>query len=247
LKPDEFLDGHPQSLKLDLFEAFVQNIVDEVKAERELFAETAIVVTFDEGGGHYDSGFIQPVDFLGDGPRIPAIMVSPFSTGGRVVHSDYDHGSAVKFIERDWRLTPLTNRRRDNLPNPPAGDDNPYVPTNMPAIGDLFDSISAGGTANGIESEANFTDRLPLPFRGRVGVGGRKAPQAAMQTSRWSRAPATMMHWRSLPGPKARDPSAPRRFAAPGGLCGIKSQRCGWHRARSGAITKLTGGVPAGR
>jgi phospholipase C len=145
VKPDEFLDGHPQSSKLDLFEAFVENIVDKVKAKRELFAETAIVVTFDEGGGYYDSGFIQPVDFFGDGPRIPAILVSPFSTGGRVVHTYYDHVSVVKFIERNWRLAPLTNRSRDNLPNPRADDDNPYVPTNMPAIGDLFDMFDFDG------------------------------------------------------------------------------------------------------
>jgi phospholipase C len=139
VKPDEFLDGHPQSSKLDLFEAFVDNIVDKVKAKPELFAETAIVVTFDEGGGYYDSGFIQPVDFFGDGPRIPAIVVSPFSRGGRVVHTYYDHASVVKFIERNWRLAPLTGRSRDNLPNPRSDDDDPYVPTNMPAIGDLFD------------------------------------------------------------------------------------------------------------
>jgi phospholipase C len=145
LKPDELPDGHPQSPKLDLFEAFVQNIVDKVEAKRELFAETAIVVTFGEGGGYYDSGFIQPVDFFGDGPRIPAIMVSPFSTGGRVVHTDYDHASVVKFIERNWRRAPLTDRGRDNLPDPRAGDDNPYVPNNMPAIGDLFDMFDFDG------------------------------------------------------------------------------------------------------
>jgi phospholipase C len=153
VKPDEFLDGHPQSSKLDLFEAFVENIVDKVKAKPELFAETAIVVTFDEGGGYYDSGFIQPVDFFGDGPRIPAIVVSPFSTGGRVVHTYYDHVSVVKFIERNWLLAPLTNRSRDNLPNPRSDDDNPYVPTNMPAIGDLFDMFDFDGGRDGHDHE----------------------------------------------------------------------------------------------
>jgi len=65
--------------------------------------------------------------------------VSPFSWGGRIVHSYTDHVSILKFIERNWRLKPLTSRRRDNLPNPRNRDDNPSVPTNMPAIGDLFD------------------------------------------------------------------------------------------------------------
>jgi phospholipase C len=138
VKPDEFLDGHPQSSKLDLFEAFVENIIDRVKAKPELFAETAIVITFDEGGGYYDSGFIQPIDFFGDGPRIPMLVVSPFSAGGHVDHTYYDQVSVVKFIERNWHLAPLTARSRDNLPNPRTDDDNRYVPRNMPAIGDLF-------------------------------------------------------------------------------------------------------------
>jgi phospholipase C len=47
--------------------------------------------------------------------------------------------SILKFIERNWRLKSLTNRSRDNLPSPRSRDDNPYIPTNMPAIGDLFD------------------------------------------------------------------------------------------------------------
>jgi phospholipase C len=44
--------------------------VDHLTANKELFADTALIVTFDEGGGYYDSGYIQPLDFFGDGPRI---------------------------------------------------------------------------------------------------------------------------------------------------------------------------------
>jgi phospholipase C len=139
VKPDSLVDGHPASSKLDLFEALVENILGKLEAKPELFAETAFIVTFDESGGLWDSGFMQPLDFFGDGPRIPLIMISPFSRGGKVVHSYADHASVVKFIERNWGLMPLTNRSRDNLPNPRMDDDNPYVPQNMPAIGDLFD------------------------------------------------------------------------------------------------------------
>jgi phospholipase C len=56
-----------------------------------------------------------------------------------VVHSYNDHVSVLKFIERNWRLQPLTGRSRDNLPNPISADGNPYVPLNPPAIGDLLD------------------------------------------------------------------------------------------------------------
>jgi phospholipase C len=144
VKPDGLVDGAPASSKLDLYEAMLQKVLDTVGSNPELKAETALLITFDEGGGYYDSGFIQPLDFFGDGPRTPLIAVSPFSKGGRVVHSYTDHVSILKFIERNWRIPPLTSRSRDNLPNPHPGRDDPYVPANSPAIGDLFDMFDFG-------------------------------------------------------------------------------------------------------
>ncbi len=136
VKPSGFLDGHPASSKLDLFEGFVKKIITEVQANPTLWASTAIFITFDEGGGNYDSGYVQPIDFFGDGTRIPFLAVSPFSTGGKVDHTYYDHVSIIKFIEYNWGLSPVTGYGRDNLPNPTAGP-TPYVPGNQPAIGDL--------------------------------------------------------------------------------------------------------------
>jgi len=139
VKPDGLVDGHPATSKLDLFEAMLRKILDTLTLKPELMETTALFITFDEGGGYYDSGFIQPLDFFGDGPRVPLVVVSPYSRGGHVVHSYNDHVSILKFIERNWHLDPLTVRSRDNLPNPRAHEDNPYVPANAPAIGDLFD------------------------------------------------------------------------------------------------------------
>jgi phospholipase C len=140
-KPDGTMDGHPASSKWTLFEAFAKNIIELAQSNPEQWAETAIFVTVDEGGGFYDSGFIEPVDFFGTGPRIPMIAVSPFSTGGHVSHSYAEHSSFVKFVERNWMLEgKLSGRSRDNLANPIQDDeDSVYVPRNMPAIGDLFD------------------------------------------------------------------------------------------------------------
>jgi phospholipase C len=145
VKPDGALDGHPASSKWGLFEAFARNIIELAQSNPKQWAETAIFVTVDEGGGYYDSGFIQPVDFFGTGPRIPIIAVSPFSKGGHISHVYAEHASFVKFVERNWMLnTTLSGRSRDNLPNPRFDDDNPYVPSNMPAIGDLFDLFNFG-------------------------------------------------------------------------------------------------------
>jgi len=139
LKPDGRLDGHPASSKEDLFEGMVRKVMDHLTANSELFASTVLFITMDEGGGYYDSGYIQPLDFFGDGTRIPLLAISPFTRGGHISHTYADHVSILKFIERNWDLKTLTDRSRDNLPNPIANEGNPYVPLNPPAIGDLFD------------------------------------------------------------------------------------------------------------
>jgi phospholipase C len=139
VKPDGWLDGHPSSSKLNLFEGFVKKIVDDVQANKELWESTAIIVTFDEGGGYYDSGYIQPLDYFGDGTRIPTLVVSKHTKAGHISHTYADHVSILKFIEANWKLAPLTARSRDNFPNPVASKSNPYVPLNSPALGDLMD------------------------------------------------------------------------------------------------------------
>jgi phospholipase C len=147
-KPDGLLDGHPSSSKVDLFEAYVQQVLDALDANPKLKATTAVFVTWDEAGGYWDSGFIQPVDFFGDGPRIPLLVLSPYTTGGKVNHSYADHVSLLKFIERNWNLRPLTDRSRDNLPNPRMRADAPYVPANMPALDDLWDMFDFDRAVN---------------------------------------------------------------------------------------------------
>jgi phospholipase C len=138
VKPSGYTDGHPSSSKLDLFEGFVKKIVDQVEASGYA-KDTAIFITEDEGGGYYDSGYVQPLDFFGDGTRIPLLVVSPLAKRGYISHEYADHVSIVKFIERNWNLPTITNRSRDNFPNPVAEASNPYVPQNSPAISDLFD------------------------------------------------------------------------------------------------------------
>ena len=149
VKPGGFLDGHPATSKFDLFEAFTKKIVEAVKSKPTLFAHTAIFITVDEGGGYYDLGYVQPLDFFGDGSRIPLIIVSPYSSGGRVVHDYADHVSLLKFIERNWHLPTITGGSRDNFPNPVASVGNPYVPANSPAIDDLFSTFRFDDGSNG--------------------------------------------------------------------------------------------------
>jgi len=140
VKPSGWVDGHPASSKWNLYEGFVKKIVEAVQANPELWKSTAIFVTVDEGGGYYDSGYVQPLDFFGDGTRIPLLVVSPYAKKGRVSHSYADHVSILKFIERNWNLPTISGRSRDNMPNPiQTNSENRYAPVNSPAISDLFD------------------------------------------------------------------------------------------------------------
>lgn len=153
IRPFESKAGHPANATMPDFESFVEDVVNRVRANPKLWAQTAILVTTDEGGGYYDSGYVQAVDFFGDGTRIPMIAISPYAKPGFVDHSYTDHASILKFIERNWGLEPLSTRSRDNLPNPEMEEDS-YAPANAPAIGDLM-TLFDFHHAKGDERDAN--------------------------------------------------------------------------------------------
>ncbi|HEY1996879.1 alkaline phosphatase family protein [Paraburkholderia sp.] len=136
--PKNLDSGHPGYSAPATYEAFLQKLVANVKANPTLWAHTAILITTDEGGGHFDTGAIQNLDFFGDGPRIPLLVVSPYARAGMVDHTYYDHASLLKFIERNWRMQPLSTRSRDRLPNPVTSTQSPYLPVNTTSIGDLM-------------------------------------------------------------------------------------------------------------
>ncbi len=134
--PKDTSSGHPGYSAPFEYEAFLSDLVSKVQASSQ-WANTAIIITTDEGGGYFDSGFIQNLDFFGDGPRIPLIVVSPYAKKNYIDHTYNDHVSIVKFIEHNWSLPNLSSRSRDRLPNPVKDANNPYRPANQPAIGDL--------------------------------------------------------------------------------------------------------------
>ena len=134
LKPGDD-DGHPGYSALAAFENFTARAIAAVQDNPKLWKSTAIFVTFDESGGYYDSGYIQPVSFFGDGPRVPMIVVSPYARRDYIDHTYTDHVSILKFIEANWGLPPLTSYSEDNLPDATPGV---YVPRNRPAIGNLM-------------------------------------------------------------------------------------------------------------
>ena len=138
VKPSGVNDGHPESSQIAELEGFVKKIVTAVQANKKLANDTAILITVDEGGGYYDSGYIQQLDFFGDGTRIPMIIVSPWTKGGHISHVYSDHASVPKFIEANWGLPTISGRSRDNMPNPVASLVFFFVLFNGASVSDMM-------------------------------------------------------------------------------------------------------------
>jgi len=74
------------------------------------WAETAIIITYDENGGRWDHVAPPVVDRWGPGTRVPAIVVSPRAKKHYVDHTRYDTTSILRLIETRWNLPPLSSR-----------------------------------------------------------------------------------------------------------------------------------------
>jgi phospholipase C len=74
---------------------------------------TAIVLTWDDFGGFYDHVAPPHVDMYGLGPRVPAIIISPWAKPGYVDGTTYEFASVLRFIETVFDVPPLTSRDAD--------------------------------------------------------------------------------------------------------------------------------------
>jgi phospholipase C len=74
------------------------------------WATTAVFITWDDFGGFYDPVAPQSPDYYGYGPRVPMLIISPYSNGGKVVHTVYEFSSVLKFVETRFNLSALTLR-----------------------------------------------------------------------------------------------------------------------------------------
>jgi phospholipase C len=98
----------------------------------EYWESTAIVIVWDDFGGFYDPVAPPVVDYMGLGPRTPALIISPYTRqgdnpeGGYVDHTTYEFSSVLAFIEGLFGLEPMTDRDAEAEPLSGAFDlENP--------------------------------------------------------------------------------------------------------------------------
>ncbi|MGA2350323.1 MAG: alkaline phosphatase family protein [Terracidiphilus sp.] len=107
-------DDHPGYSDAQISEALLADEINAI-ATSKYWPESAIIITYDETDGLYDH--TQPVirswdpmgNALDQGPRIPAIVISPFSKVHAISHEATEHGSIIKFIDELFNLTPLAD------------------------------------------------------------------------------------------------------------------------------------------
>ena len=76
--------------------------------ESRYWDSSALMWSYDGSGGWFDG--VRPPTVGGQplGFRVPALLVSAYARKGQVNHTVLDYTSALKFIEQNWGLAPLT-------------------------------------------------------------------------------------------------------------------------------------------
>jgi phospholipase C len=107
-------DDHPGYSDAQISEALLADSINAI-ATSKYWPESAIIITYDETDGLYDH--TQPVirsfdpvgNALNQGPRIPAIVISPYGVVHAISHEPTEHSSIIKFIDELFDLTPLAD------------------------------------------------------------------------------------------------------------------------------------------
>jgi phospholipase C len=104
--------------------SWVASIMNAIGAS-SYWANTAIIITWDDWGGWYDH--VPPPKVINDGTswgsgyvygfRVPLIIVSPYAKAAYVSHVNHDFGSILNFIEKTFNLPSLgyADARADDL------------------------------------------------------------------------------------------------------------------------------------
>ena len=108
-------DDHPGYSDHQIAESMAARVVNEIASNPTLWAESAIVITYDESDGLWDH---VPPRILSYGPdglplargvRIPLILISPYARAGAVSHAEGDHNAVIETVNDVFSLPALSS------------------------------------------------------------------------------------------------------------------------------------------
>ncbi len=112
-------DQHPPANMME-GEVLMAKIYNALRANDALWQKTLLVILYDEHGGFYDQvvppAATPPDPLAGDGfkfdrygPRVPALLVSPYAPQN-ILSTSFDHTSLLRYLSDKWGLGPLGSR-----------------------------------------------------------------------------------------------------------------------------------------
>jgi phospholipase C len=182
LKPPAYENGHPGNSDPTDEQHFLVNTINQIE-ESKYWSSTAIVITYDDSDGWYDSA-VPPVvngshdsatdtaictskpvilgsdnDRCGYGQRLPFFVISPYTRENYVSGNLTDTTSVVSFIEDNWlrgeRISGSYDAISGSLDGPGGLLDFNVKPHFQPVILDpTTGAVVSGGTWYGNEGKA---------------------------------------------------------------------------------------------
>jgi phospholipase C len=107
-------DDHPGYSDTQISEGLLAEEINAIAAS-PYWSQSAIIITYDESDGLFDHAQprIRSHDAAGlpleQGPRIPAIVISPYAVAHGVSHVPSEHSSIIKFVDDLFNLIPLAD------------------------------------------------------------------------------------------------------------------------------------------
>jgi phospholipase C len=108
-------DDHPSYADHQISEAMNARVINAIAGNPELWAQSAIVITYDESDGFYDH---VPPRILSYGPdslplsrgvRVPLLVISPYARAHAISHAEGDHNAVIETIEAVFGLQALAS------------------------------------------------------------------------------------------------------------------------------------------
>jgi phospholipase C len=143
-----FYSEHPP-LDIILGEKKMASVINGLIAS-PLWKSSALIMTYDEGGGYFDHVAPPVLDAYGAGMRVPTFVVSPWAKRGYVSGQLYEHSSILKFIERRFGLPTLASANHRFDTSTPAlnndlakGNAGPPAPPRdgLKQLGDFYEAF----------------------------------------------------------------------------------------------------------
>ncbi|RBL66605.1 phospholipase C, phosphocholine-specific, partial [Pseudomonas sp. MWU13-2625] len=160
---------------------YLSNILDALTSNPDVWSKTVLLVMYDENDGLFDhvpppvppSGtageFVSGAP-IGLGPRVPLLVLSPWSRGGYVCSQVFDHTSVLRFLET-WSGVQEPNIsawRRQVCGDLTAALDFGSSNTSLPAFPDTAALLTQAQQSKGWPAPtAPVPGQMPQPEAGR--------------------------------------------------------------------------------